>query len=200
MTASLTPRDRVVVMALMSLNAEATTKDLKDRFGLDLTGEARRRLNGAGLVTSTKRGRSFVHALDDKGWDWCWNEMTESAPAGSRAEIRTLYAVLGGLRHFLDRTNRSLDDVFGVDVAESRIRAAYWALADAPAAWVRITDVRKRLDDLPAEQVTEALARLERERDVHLVPETDQQRLTSADRDAAVHVGGKDKHLLRVDR
>ena len=87
-----------------------------------------------------------------------------------------------------------------MDPVESRIRAAYWALAEAPAAWVRISAVRERLTDVPADQVTEALLRLEQERDVHLVPETDQRQLTEDDRSGAVRTGGKDKHLVRVDR
>ena len=200
MTASLTARDRVVVMALMTLNAEVTNKVLKERLGLELTGDARRRLNEAGLVTSTKVGRSFVHELGEDGWAWCWKEMAQPAPTGSDPTVRTLYALLGGLREFLERSDRSLTDVYGVDPVESRIRAAYWALADAPAAWVRIADVRARLDGVPADQVTAAVLRLERERDVHVVPETDQRQLTAADREGAVRIGGKDKHLLRVDR
>jgi hypothetical protein len=199
-TASLTPRDRVVVMALMSLNEEVTNRVLKERVGLTLDGAALRRLNEAGLVKSTKRGSAYVHEVAEDGWAWCWEEMARPAPAGSDSGTRSLYAVLAGLRRYLERTDRRLADVYGVDPLESRIRVAYWQLAARPGEWVSITEVRRLLDGTPTEQVDDALRRLERERDVHIVPQTDQRLLTPADRAAAVQIGGKDKHLLKVDR
>jgi hypothetical protein len=48
--------------------------------------------------------------------------------------------------------------------------------------------------------VDEVLAQLECTPGVHLVPETAQSDLTPADRAAAVRIGGRDLHLIRVDR
>lgn len=83
---------------------------------------------------------------------------------------------------------------------EERIRAAYWELAEEPGDWVSLTPVRERLADAAKAEVDEALRQLEREPDVHLAPETAQFDLTHADRAAAVRIGGKDNHLLKVDR
>lgn len=80
MTDTLTPRDRAVLMALMALNEEVTNAVLKERVGFTLEGSARVRLNQAGLVDSKMPGRSYVHELTDKGWSWCWDEMTQAAP------------------------------------------------------------------------------------------------------------------------
>ncbi|MEJ2578492.1 MAG: hypothetical protein P8Z68_05275 [Kineosporiaceae bacterium] len=81
-----------------------------------------------------------------------------------------------------------------------RIRAAYRELAGRPGDWVSLSPVRDRLADVPKADVDEALRQLEREPDVHLAPETAQFDLTAADRAAAVRIGGKDNHLIKVDR
>jgi hypothetical protein len=200
MTASLTPRDRVVVMALMALNEEVTNRAFKERAGFTLEGEARQRLNKAGLVKSEKRGSAYWHWVTDDGWAWCWDEMAQPAPDRSDSGTRSLYAVLAALRRYLDGADLRLADVFGVEPLEARIRAAYRQLAKAPGDWVGLAKVRDLLDGAPIAEVDDALRRLEREPDVHIVPETDHRQLTPADRAAAVRIGGKENHLLKVDR
>ena len=200
MTDSLTARDRAMVLALMTLNEEVTNKVLHERLGFRIEGEARRRLNAAGLVESRKVGREYRHVVGDDGWRWCWEEMAGPAPARGDTGVRSLYAVLAGLRGYLERTKRELSDVFGIDPLESRIRTAYWKLASEPGEWVRLAEVRSLLDGVPAAEQDEAMRRVERAHDVHLVPETDQRSLVPADRAAAVTIGGAEKHLLRVDR
>jgi hypothetical protein len=199
-TASLTPRDRAVVMALMALSAEVTNRAFKERAGLTLEGEALRRLNKAGLVKSSKRGSAYWHEVTEAGWAWCWAEMTQAAPDRSDSGTRSLYAVLAGLRRYLDAAGLKLADVFGGDPLEARIRAAYWQLAQAPGDWVGLAKVRSLLDGTPTEEVDDALRRLVRQPDVDIAPETDQRQLTPADRAAAVHIGGRENHLLKVDR
>jgi hypothetical protein len=202
MMAFLTPRDRVVLIALMALNVEeVTNRVLKERAGLTLEGAALRRLNDAGLVKSTKkRGSAYWHHVEDDGWAWCWDEMTRQAPSGSDSGTRSLYAVLTGLRRYLDATGLKLSEVFGIDPVEAKIRAAYWEVTGAPGDWVGLAKVRDLLDGIPRAEVDDALRRLLRSPDVDIVPETDQQRLTPADRAAAVRIGDRDNHLLKVDR
>jgi hypothetical protein len=201
MTASLTPRDRVVVMALMALNEEeVTNRVFKERAGFTLEGKALQRLNKAELVKSEKRGSAYWHSVTEDGWAWCWNEMTKAAPDGSDSGTRGLYAVLAALRRFLSSADLKLSDVFGLNSLEAQIRTAYWQLAEAPGDWVGLARVRDLLDGATAAEVDDALRRLERKPDVHIVPETDQRRLTQADRAAAVRIGSKENHLLKVDR
>jgi hypothetical protein len=50
--------------------------------------------------------------------------------------------------------------------------------------------------DAPRHLVDDVLRELERRPDVNLVPESNQKTLTQQDRDAAVVIGGQDKHLL----
>jgi hypothetical protein len=200
-TLSLTPRDRVVLMTLMALNEEVSNPELKRRAGLDLDKPARERLNQLQLVKSTPRGRTSWHELTEAGWAWCWDEMTRSAPPRADGGTRGLYVVLAALHRYLDSADLRLSDVFGSvpqPLLEDRIREAYAQLAAEPYDWVPLAGVRGLLIDVPSEAVDETLRWMESLPDVHLVPETDQRRLGPADRAAAVRIGGKDKHLLRI--
>jgi hypothetical protein len=82
---------------------------------------------------------------------------------------------------------------------EFRIRVAYAQLAAEAGDWVSVARVRGLLADIPRVELDEALREIERRADVYIAPETDQRRLTPTDRAAAVRIGGKDKHLLKVE-
>ena len=202
MTDTLTPRDRAVLMALMALNEEVTNAVLKARVGFTLEGPARIRLNQAGFVDSTKPGRSYVHELTDKGWAWCWDEMTQTAPPKADSGTRSLYAVLRGLRRYLDSQDLRLADVFGVSetTLADRLRTAYEHSATGLDDWVPLAAIREQLSDVPEPELDAEILRLEDLSTLDLVPQTDQARITPADKAAALRIGGKDKHLLRFGR
>lgn len=60
--ANLTASDRKVLAVIAGSNGEVSNPDLKARHGWTLVGAQRRKLNAAGLVTSRKQGRYFVHS------------------------------------------------------------------------------------------------------------------------------------------
>jgi hypothetical protein len=187
----------------MALNKEVTNADLRTHVGFGLDGEPRKRLNELKLVSSAKRGRAYWHELTDDGWAWCRDQLTEPAPTTRDSGLRCLYVVMHSFRPHLEREDLQLADVFGPPVEvrlEDRIRSAYRRLTEEPGDWVSLTKVRQLLDGVPAAEVDDVLRRLGREPDVHLVPETDQRRLTPEDRAAAVRIGGKDNHLIKVDQ
>jgi transposase-like protein len=89
-----------------------------------------------------------------------------------------------------------LEDAPGAaDDVAAQIRASYERLAARPGAWVSLTELRASVD-APRHLVDDVLRELERRPDVNLVPESNQKTLTQQDRDAAVVIGGQDKHLL----
>lgn len=65
-TPTLTPSDRRVLDAIAAAGGTASNPDLRDRHGFTLVGAQRRKLNAAGLATSTKHGRYFVHTVAGK--------------------------------------------------------------------------------------------------------------------------------------
>ena len=82
--------------------------------------------------------------------------------------------------------------------AQARIRQAYAALAPRRGAWLKITDVRQAVADLPARTLDVALHALSLAEDVEMMPESNQKTLTDEDRRNAVRVGGRDTHLMAI--
>jgi hypothetical protein len=79
------------------------------------------------------------------------------------------------------------------------VRVAYDKLADAPQAWVSLTDLRRELTGASAVEVDAALMKMAVGGAIVLVPEDNQKTLTDEDRAAAIHIGGEDKHLLSIE-
>jgi hypothetical protein len=198
--------ETAVLFALMAEARAIANPELKERYGLTLDGKERRHLNDEKLVDSQKRGRPFVHELTEKGWRWCTEELGAGGVANRGGSAGgALYAVLAGLRRYLDRAELTLADIFGGGEqvgkqasVESRIRRAYRDLATEPKAWVGLADLRSRLAGVPRIDVDEALRVMNRLPDVDLIPESNQKALEGRDREAAVSIGNQDKHLLSI--
>src|SRR5690606_428763 len=84
---ALTPRERALMLALMTLGGSASNPELDRRLGDTLDGAPRRRLNSSGLVTSEKQGRAYHHTLTEDGWAWCVAELSGTAPARGGASL-----------------------------------------------------------------------------------------------------------------
>jgi hypothetical protein len=204
----LTPSESAILIVLMVEAREVANTELVARYGLDVRKGSRDKLNALGYVASRLAGQRYMHALDDKGWLRVQDDLDVSSP-----KARAIGAALAGLHsavreRVLPRTHcRNLVELFALtDIApplrptnlELRLRNAYTALASEPRAWVVLTRLRPFFGDVPREEVDEALRQLLRSSDVNIVPESNQKALTEADRAAAVHIGGQDKHLLAI--
>src|SRR5262249_1931304 len=82
---------------------------------------------------------------------------------------------------------------------ESRIRAAYKSLVKGSTGWVSLTKLRQLLGDTSKADIDAALRQMSRNRQVNLVPDSNQKTLTNEDRDSAVQIGGEYKHLISMD-
>jgi hypothetical protein len=204
----LTPSDSAILIALMAEARAMLNTELIERYGIDVEKSRREKLNRLQLLRSEKSGRTFLHELDDKGWVRVQDDLDVSSPK-AKAIGGALTAVHVNLRQrVLPRSGyRSLGEMFSrTDLTPSerpsnldvRLRIAYAALAVEPGAWVALSRLRPFFGDMPKADVDEALRRLSRAADVNLVPENNQKVLTDADRAAALHLGGQDKHLLAI--
>ncbi|WP_436762552.1 hypothetical protein [Streptosporangium sp. V21-05] len=214
------------LLVLMVEGREISNVELQERHGLTLTGEPRQNLNDLKLVESRKGKRgAFFHVLTDDGWACLTDELRAGVviPQRSGSAGSALRAVLSGLQGFMERTDRSLADVFAENTdpapaassedpatpapssatpapdVEERIRAAYRELAAKPGAWVSLTKLRPLLGEVARATVDEALVRMNRMPDVNIVPEDNQKMLSREDRDAAVTIGEQEKHLLWIE-
>jgi len=206
-----------MLFALMAEASEISNVDLKERYGFALTGKERRTLNDLKLVESSKRGNPYYHQLTDAGWARCREELTAPCPPRAGTAGGALYALFAGLHRYIERSELSLSDVFRpageapspvtprreepsapADL-EGTIRSAYRRLAKRPGGWVSLVDLRPQLGGAARADVDAALIRLGGVPGVTLVPEDNQKTLTQDDREAALHVGGRDHHYLSIE-
>jgi hypothetical protein len=202
---NLTPAESALLMVLMAEAREISGPELKERYQVRLERPSREKLNNLGYVKSWKVGQAFVHELDDKGWDRVHQGLNFDSPR-SRALGAALSALHDNLRERVLEHGpyRRFGEMFAhtveapVDDLETRIRMAYDSLAPRPRAWLRHTDVRRKLADVPDDALDQAFRALSHAEDVDMMPESNQKTLTPEDRRNAVRVGGQDTHLIAI--
>jgi hypothetical protein len=102
------------LVVLMVEADEVSNPELKERYGLTLTGNERIHLNDLKLVDSRKVKRgAYAHVLTDLGWA----RMTEELHAGTVPLLpgsagAMARALLIGLQRFMKRTDHRLADIF----------------------------------------------------------------------------------------
>lgn len=214
----LSARERAVLFALLSEARKLTNAELGALIGIRLDGKERRKLNELKLVESEKAGQAFVHELSDAGWRWCADQLS-AGPVGHRTSLeRSHYLLFGVFARHLDAAQLSLADLIcatpeppavgkhvrrdtaagGGDLT-ARVTAAYGSLAPAPGEFIRLSQLRERLADIPGNALDAALIAMFTAQRVNLVPQSNQQALTAADRRAALRVGGEHKHLISIE-
>ena len=195
------------MFTLMAEAREVSNSDLFERAGFRLDGKERRRLNDWKLVDSRRVGRAYAHELTDAGWDWCATHASVGQQGRASSIEGALYAVLGGLARYLEYSEQSLADVFQqrdpegavrpVDIAEL-IRAAYLRLASEPGKFVKLKELRTQVGNVTRGELDSALEGMYRSQQVNLVPQSNQQALTQADRESALRIGGEAKHMISI--
>jgi hypothetical protein len=214
----LSARERAVLFALLSTASKLSNADLRALIGIPLEGEERRKLNDLKLVESEKRGRLFVHELSDVGWRWCADELAAGPEGRGTSLERSHYLFFGVLSRYLAAARLSLADVVSTapearaagrhvrrDAAEgdgdvtARVTAAYLAIAPSPGEFVRLRELRERLAAIPRSTLDAALAAMFTARRINLIPQSNQQALSAADRESSLRIGGEHKHLISIE-
>jgi hypothetical protein len=200
----LSVRERAVLFALLGEARQVSNPELEKLIGFRLDGKERRRLTDRKLVEPGRVGRAFAHELSDAGWRWC-NEELSAGPSGRGSSVeRAHYLVFGALGRYLGAAGLTLADIVRpgpavpADVA-ARIEAGYRCLAAGAGEFVKLRELRLRLPDLPRPDVDAALAALFAGQRVNLIPQSNQQALSDADREAALRIGGEYKHLISIE-
>lgn len=194
----LTAEERRALLALMVAAREVTNKELKAIAGIELTGKPRVRLNTLKLVESPKVGRGFRHLLTDAGAKRCAVELVSPRPAKAGPDERLLHSVLASVHRYMERSKSVLSEIFKPDI-ELMIRHAYDQLAERPVAPVRLSALYAKLDEVAREDIEAELTRMVDIPGVFLRAAVDQQTLTDDDREAALRLGGQDRHNLQIE-
>ncbi|MDQ0365672.1 hypothetical protein [Catenuloplanes indicus] len=216
MADSLTASENALLLLLMSEMREISNTELTEKYG-ELKKPSRDKLNRLGYLESRKEGRTFVHALGDKGWALMEEDLhfPRSTPRVLGAALSAFHAAMRDRvlpkTQFTtfgealsqssivpaQRVEAEVEPVVKDDLGE-RIRGVYGSLASRAGAWVSLASLRPHFADVPRADLDAALRQLSREDDVHLAPEDNQKSLTAAEVDAAIRTGGQDKHLLAI--
>jgi hypothetical protein len=190
---------------------------LYERFRVKVAKAGRDALIPAGLINVELRKGTNYHELTAKGRERARALLTEPAPEGAKgsvADVRLLYAI-GKL---LDRVIRDygLDDekVFHPDAngpaplpkprlepavdIEEKVLAVYHNLAKRHGGLVSLVRLRDQLPGIDRETLDKTLKAMDRSRVIQLEPEPNQKALPPEAREAAVKIGGEDKHLITI--
>ncbi|MEV4159504.1 hypothetical protein [Nonomuraea dietziae] len=206
--------ETAAMIVLMVEGDEVLNSDLAKQHGIKLTPKHRANLNELKLVETRPHGRTMIHLLTDRGWARLADEFREGVAASPGATGGALRSLAFGVARFMERTDHRLGDLFEpeppVEAAErpeatealggveSRVRGAYAELAREPGGWVSLTDLRRRLSELPRDVMDDALRSLNRQSDVVMVPEDNQKALRAEDREAALVISDQHKHYLAI--
>ncbi|GAB3425253.1 hypothetical protein [Flindersiella endophytica] len=208
---ALSTKERAALFVLLAEARELTNAEIEERVGFRLSGQARMRLNDLKLVESRKAGRMYVHELTDAGWYRCTDELSANWGSAAKPMERALYTLLHALGRYLDRSDRSLADLFAPSrpaedsgpetrSIEASIFAGYQELAGEPGDFIKLSQLRRELASIGRDELDATLDRLYQEQYVNLIPQSNQRALTAADRESALRIGGEDKHLISIEK
>lgn len=213
LTAGLTGTESAVVLVLASQVEPVRNPDLK-LLGPALEAPARRRLVGRGLLeVETGERRALVLSLTDKGWAAAAELLESPPPPRATPQLRALFTFAAGIGRYLRRESLALGEVVTpaqapapptpVPVSDgppsAQVRDAYGRIA-TPGAWVALARLRAALPDVPRTVVDEGLRALYPEPGVHIVAEDNLKALTPDDHAAALQLGGRPLHAIRITR
>ncbi len=87
------------------------------------------------------------------------------------------------------------------DQLRVRIRQAYLAVTgNRTSTRARLSDIRRKLNDIESSALDAALKRMQRDQQATLYPLDNKVEITDADRDAAIYFGSEPRHLLWIER
>ena len=216
--AGLTGTESAVLLVLASAVDPVRNPDLK-LLGPALAAPSRRKLVERGLLeVEVGARRALLLSLTDRGWAAAAELLESPPPPRATPQLRALFTFAAGIGRYLRRESLALGEVVTPGDApapslpgappdapqpdgppSAQVREAYRRIA-APGAWVALRDLRAALPGVPRTVVDEGLRALYPEPGVHIVAEDNLKALTAEDRAAALQLGGRSLHAIRIIR
>lgn len=214
LTAGLTGTESAVLLVLAASVVPVRNPDLRT-LGPALEAPSRRRLVDRGLLdVEVGERRALVLTLTDKGWAAAAEVLESPPPPRATPQLRALFTFGASVSRYLRRESLALGEVVvppgpsaapaalappvGVDTVEL-VRATYARIVP-PGAWVGLAALRAALPGVPRDSLDDALRVLYPQRGVHIVAEDNLKALTADDRAAALQLGGRPLHAIRITR
>jgi hypothetical protein len=210
-TVELSAPGRQALIALLLIAEDATNPMLIERFRLEIKKTERDALVGAKLITIPgKVGNANVHRLTKEGRDSGRRELAKSAPGGTGYGVHLLYAVANILDRVMEQYGLDLDKVLHGDTqaptpvttspqdVEGQILTAYSDLAKRHGDLVSLVRLRSRLAAVDRAALDQTLKTMDRSRLIQLEPDPNRKALPPEAHEAAIRIGGEDKHFITV--
>jgi hypothetical protein len=198
--AELSSVDYVFLAILKVEDHEISNTEMDQKYGFRLVGPHLKKLLAAEYVYTDKERAPYRHVITKAGIKALTTPWTMEDDHVGKGERRTLR----DRQHWAGMVVLQSMMAGGTAVAappvdlDGRIRAAYRKLVSAPGEWVNLTALRPLFADVSTTDLDGALKRMLRDDDVRLEPEPFGHRVGDEERQAAVHVGGEDRHKLAI--
>ncbi|CAM3198439.1 hypothetical protein [Stackebrandtia soli] len=208
---ALSDKERVALFALLSSEPQVSNADIKRLIGTTIGPAVRSALEEKGLAVILERPIRFE--LTEKGWRVAEEELSRPADAGDPPLLKLLHHTsarwlsvlrghkLGLVDMYVDAPISTVVETEPVVIPKTvgaRVIDSYADLTAEPGGWASLADLRAHLADVPRDELDEVLTALFRDDRIKLIAEVNQKTLTDADRAAALHIVGDDKHLYSV--
>jgi hypothetical protein len=195
MAVDLSSAEYAFLIILNDADRAISNSEMDQTYRVRLIGPNCARLNDARYVETDRTHKPYRHVLTPKGRErlaerWSIDDDKAGKQGSRTARDTQLWVAIVALHNLLAKET-------GTDL-EDRIRAGYSELAAGPGEWVDLTALRPLLGGASKAEVDEALVRMLAAPGVHLEPEPFGHRIGPAERRAAVHVGGEDRHKLAI--
>lgn len=193
--------ERATLFVLLLHKEEMPNAFLKKEHGVDLPAAGRVKLNETGLIETRKESRQFFHRITPAGEEWCERELMDfETPPRSSALAKVGFDMLRRCARFARHNKIPITHLIGAsEELEELIRRVYKELSGRPQDWVRLAQLRPKLNGAAKDEVDQTLLAMARTGRVHLAPDSDRRGLTDADRGAAIRVAGEDNHFLAIE-
>jgi hypothetical protein len=203
----LTPADYAFLIILKIKGCEISNTELFKEYGVRLLSPDYEKLNASGYVVSQTDRRPYKHVLTKEGEKFLEGPLVvvrsepEAKEAKRTARERPLWAALAALHNDHLRSEAPADKEGAGSLQQDlgdRIRIAYATLVNGPGEWVSLSKVRPLLCDVSKADLDAAFRQLLDAPDVRIEPEPNRHRIDRAEQEAAVRIGGEDRHKLAI--
>lgn len=194
-------RQQAILLTLLAEARAMTNAELRQIGGISIERRDRDILHGLHLIDFDQSQRAYRHWLTKTGSEWIDGSFAQEAPPARAGAVGgTLYVLWKALRRNLERSLRhdSATSFLNPSI-EQQIRDAYAWYAGQTGRTVSLRAIRESLPGHDRAEVDQVLDEMSVQPDVSLLPEPNRKALTQADRDAAVVIGGQDRHGLAIE-
>jgi hypothetical protein len=199
----LTSIEYAMLILLHNEDRQLSNNEMDELYGVRLKSPHYQKLNADGFVVSvTKRGSPHRHSITTKGRAELAKALEVVGTEKRTFKEQVLWAALVAQQKTKQPSGNGKAPVEreenGTVSLDDRIRAAYQVLTDGPGEWVNLTKIRGLFIDVPGTDLDRALSGMLDADDVWLEPEVHRHRIDAKLRDAAVRIGGEDRHKLAI--